>query len=556
MRMIHLPKKYLFIVLIGLAAAYLCRGADLSALPRDYAPVAAGLLSITRHTIHICLVLFWCISLHRRVLRSQVRRYLLAVGALLVFWLAVRCFKWEFVSDRQAPVGRYLWYGYYISMILIPVFGIFIADYIGRPESYRMPRNLSLLLIPAAVLLLFVFTNDLHQLVFRFPAGMALFDSTYTYGIFFLVIMAWFILLGICFVVVLLKKSQVPGSRKYQFLPAAVLFAAIVFWILYCLRLVRCDLTAVDCIIIVLLLESAIQTGLIPTNSRYQEIFHRCTAAAQIVDEHYIPQYVSGSASLLSTDTMLAAEAGPLEMGYTLLHSIPIRGGRVLWTDDIRSVCQTLDQLHQVRLQLQIKNRSLRQQLAMKEHRARIEEQNRLCDLLAEEMQQQFLQAEALLRQMDSEPKNARQLLLQLCIRSVYIKRRSNLILLSEEQDSLPAQELEHCLRESLENLELAHISTLMDFPCRAMLPYSVLICLYDCFQQIIEPLFPDMTAIWVQVIDRDPGVAMKLQIGCQTPVPSTLPEQIHFPFGRLEYSLQQEDAVIVLQPTGKEQVP
>jgi hypothetical protein len=47
----------------------------------------------------------------------------------------------------------------------------------------------------------------------------------------------------------------------------------------------------------------------------------------------------------------------------------------------------------------------------------------------------------------------------QIAVLGAYLKRRSNLIFLSEGQGGIPAAELSHCLRESLQNLTLFGIT-------------------------------------------------------------------------------------------------
>lgn len=83
--------------------------------------------------------------------------------------------------------------------------------------------------------------------------------------------------MGFYFVVMMLVKSRVPGSRKLQRMPIAIMVFAALFWIGYSMRLYNCDLTVMDCLIIVLLLERAIQSGLLPSNTRYQEVFDSTT---------------------------------------------------------------------------------------------------------------------------------------------------------------------------------------------------------------------------------------------------------------------------------------
>ena len=76
---------------------------------------------MTRYAIHVCLLIAWCVSIQRRLTNRRVRHFLMAAGAVMVFWLTVRTVKYEFIVDRTNPIGRYIWYSYYIPMVLIPL---------------------------------------------------------------------------------------------------------------------------------------------------------------------------------------------------------------------------------------------------------------------------------------------------------------------------------------------------------------------------------------------------------------------------------------------------
>ena len=134
--------------------------------------VIQALLRTVRNVIHIFLLISWCVSLQRRIMNAQVRRILVTISILLAVWLTAKVIKWEFVSDRTFWIGRYLWYGYYIPMILVPLLGVFIIDHMGKPEDYRNPSWMKKLYIPAFAILIGIFTNDLHQLAFDFPEGI------------------------------------------------------------------------------------------------------------------------------------------------------------------------------------------------------------------------------------------------------------------------------------------------------------------------------------------------------------------------------------------------
>lgn len=301
-------------------------------------PILKMLLVMIRSVIQISLVIGWCSSVGTRIINKQVRHYLIAVGILLAFWLILRTCKWEFIAQNGTHLGRYLWYGYYIPIVFVPLFGVFIIDHIGKTENYKTPRYMKYLYIPAVLLVLSVFTNDLHQCVFSFPNGIEYGESDYNYQVLYFIAMAWFILLGIYFVVMLIKKSRVPSSKSFQKLPAVILGISIIFWGLYCMQIVGGDLAAIDCIMIISLLESAIQSGLIPSNTSYNELFRSSTVSAQIVDTNYQPCMVSGTATALTADVMKNAKAEPVDLGDTILHSKAITGGYVLWQDDVKQI--------------------------------------------------------------------------------------------------------------------------------------------------------------------------------------------------------------------------
>ena len=80
--------------------------------------------------ISVDVLVAWCVSIRNRILNKQIRRYLIWVGILMIFWLTIRIVKWRFLSATD-PVGRYLWYAYYIPMIMIPLFGVFIVRFLS-----------------------------------------------------------------------------------------------------------------------------------------------------------------------------------------------------------------------------------------------------------------------------------------------------------------------------------------------------------------------------------------------------------------------------------------
>ena len=118
-------------------------------------------VSLLRSLIYIGLMTWWVVSLWQRIVQTQVRRYLAATAALCVFWLSIRTVKFFFAGSSAAI--RYLWYGYYVPMLFIPLLCVLVALSLGKPENYRLPKWTDLLYLPTTLLLLLVLTNDLHH---------------------------------------------------------------------------------------------------------------------------------------------------------------------------------------------------------------------------------------------------------------------------------------------------------------------------------------------------------------------------------------------------------
>lgn len=514
------------------------------------AVIQAFVLAI-RNVIHITLIISWCVSLHHRILNVQARRYMVATGLLMAFWLTAKAIKYEFIASRMYFLGRYIWYSYYVPMILIPLFGVFIIDHIGKPEDYRNPRWMNGLSIPAFAILVGIFTNDVHQLAFHFPKGIVLFDSEYGYGPIYFVAMAWFVLLGIYFVAMLLKKSRVPGSRGMQTLPAVIMGGAVVFWTLYCLGFFRsCDLTVVDCLIISLLLESAVQSGSIPSNTKYQELFHASTVAAQIVNEAYEPTFVSAAAAAFTKQEMKQACQKPVRNHNTVLHAKPIKAGYVLWQDDVTQINTIMAQLQDTHQQLGRQNELLQAELKLKEQQAQIAEKSRLYHRIAEEITPQLAQMEGLLLHADGDRQHTNRTLAKLCTIGSYVKRRSNLLLLGEEEQFVNAREIEYCIRESLDNLQLMNVYTMLEAQCEGTVQLNHVIAVYDFFERLVERLLDQITAMMIRFSCKNGRIRMNLQIGCADDVPQHALDGISLRFGRMRCAVQETDVILDLEIT------
>lgn len=504
------------IVTALLLTAYLFRAAQ-GGLPE--AALSRSILQLARHLIHTGLLMLWIVSLRSRILQGPVCRYFVATALLMLFWLTVRVFKWDYTLNNTA-VNRYCWYAYYIPIVIIPLLGVYIIEHIGEPEDYVLPRRRKFLFLPALLLILAVFTNDLHRCVFAFPNGIENYDRDYTYRPVYFIIMAWFVGLGAYFLARLIMKCKVPGRRRFRTLPLIVFGGAVVFWTAYCIFRIPCDLTAIDCLIIFLLLECAIQSGLIRSNSHYIDLFATSSVSSVITDQDYriyavSDGYASENSWPLDRETMMEAERGAVVSGNLRLNSAGISGGHVLWTDDISKINKLTKELQSVGDQLSGENDLLRAELELREKQVRVEEQSRIYDRVTREMSARLDELDGYLREIEEKPAELYTLLPKICVISAYVKRRGNLLILGETEGRIQAKELELCLRESADNLRLLNISIFIDANCQGTISANHAVAAYDLFEAVVEQALGTVNALMIHLNISNGDLSLNLGIGC-----------------------------------------
>lgn len=137
--------------------AWLCRVLPLEGMPSGLQE-ACGIL---RSLLYLSLFAGWGISLYNRTVHPQVRRLLLNVDLLMLFWILVRTLRFQLNTPPE--IDRMLGYLYYAPMLGIPVLCVQLVLTVDRSERYRLSAWARMLWLPSAVLLELVLTNDLHQ---------------------------------------------------------------------------------------------------------------------------------------------------------------------------------------------------------------------------------------------------------------------------------------------------------------------------------------------------------------------------------------------------------
>lgn len=485
----------------------------------DILKVPGGIL---RSLIYIALYIGWGISVSKRIIQVQVRHYLIAVSGLMVFWFVIRSMRYFFITD--IGIARQLWYLYYLPMLFIPLFSLFVAISLGKPENARLSKTALLLLsIPTVLCLLLVLTNDLHQLVFSFPEGEVWTDDNMSYSFGYFFVIGWEILCALAAFVIMIIKCRLSYRKKY--LPFLLLACSIVYALIYVsgvewMQLIGGDITAAQCLMFTGILECCIQCGLIQTNTGYRAMFEAGSIGAQIVDTDWHIRYASSNAPKLPSDMMRSAESEAAKPdNNTLLRSSKIPGGHVLWQEDITDITAVLEKLEENRKTISESNDVEQENYKTKVKINTVREKNRLYDRLQAQTAHQIELLDQLLTQYEaqSDPEIRRSLLAKAAVIGAYIKRRGNLMFIGEKSDVTDTTELTACLDESFANLELMGVECAIDIPDKNSIYTRDAIRVYDFFEAVTEEAMDDLQFVWLKARGLEDAVIFYLQAESKT---------------------------------------
>ena len=526
------------VILISVLLAYICR------LVRPENAFMRNLADQCRNCIYLGIYCAWVIYLEKHVVHKKMRRCLTAIGCLMVFWFFVRTVKFHILYD---PLGEHVcWYLYYIPMILIPALGLAAAMFFGEKDEERTVRRIKILLTVAVILIVSVFTNDLHQMVFHFAKQPPFSDNDYSYGILFMVIQGWMLICLTGMEIILIRKCRIPGKKQFwlPIIPGILLLGWNIgnIFRLPFIQTFAGDMTAVCCILMAAIYQGCILCGLIQTNNRYFELFQTSGGLdAEITDHSFQRYYHSGDFPQLSPElrAMIINRSFVQEQGIRINH-IPIRGGHLFWSEDISVLLDQYQDIREQQEELTARNRLLKKTYQKEAERRKAEEQNRLLNMIQSQTAGQLELLSQLMDELEKTESRDRYnwILGKIVVVGTYLKRRKNLVLTQYTSDGnlLTMEDLRQSLAESCDSLKLCKIRAAYyvesgDVQLNAD---DILKC-YDTFEWLVEQLSDVMQSIFYRVSQIDEDLRISVHIASEADLRDLVSE-------RPELKVQQED--------------
>ena len=459
------------------------------------------------HTfLYAGLVIAWGFMVHQRIVNRLARRYLVLASEFMFILFLSRLIRWR-CFRYNAFAQEYTWYVYYVSFLAVPLCSFMAALCVGKGVKDKPLRRAKWLWLVWAANSAVVITNTWHQQFFRFHDET---HKNYSYGPAYYAGVALMAVFAIAAMVINVRRCQIAAVSKYWFIPITgmLFFAGLIVWYyaiggsptingykLYSLQ-------EVFCLCFVFPFESMIQIGIMPNNSRYALFFKQSSLSARILDEE--GNVVFASKAEESGKGGNATEDGLVDGKAERRSEKAIRGGKILWVEDVSAIQKLDEEIQKVTEELEEENELIRQENEIRSERIRYETKNHLYDKIAGAVRKKALAIDAILEELVNEnrvslagdkdlnsngyvPENVRERLIRAMILGAYVKRMGNMMLITEEADYISTKELGSAVRESLEYFGMS--GTPWDFQEKGerLLPERLILLSYDLLEELLE---------------------------------------------------------------------
>lgn len=449
------------------------------------------------------ILAYWTASVISRVSDRNIRSGITIAIMLMEMILFIRLLKYHVFNDVTAT--RYLWYSYYIPQCLVPVVLMLTVLGMGRKDEKPLAKGWYMLFLPAIFLILSVFTNDLHEQVFSFAKGLEFSNKVYKWEWIYYLILLWIAILYLSIGGLLYFKCRISQCRKKAWIPFSLFIACIVFCVLreiFNPSFIRMPEAVVFSVVIVF--ESLIRIGFIPSNVNHEELFYVADVSASISDENLNIVLSSKNAPNITHELAIQAKnGGKAELSNDLvLRAKAIRGGEVYFTEDYTAINKINASLAKINETLSEEGDLIAAENKLKEQRSKIEEQNNLYKGIFAVFRPHLKKIKMIFDNAESEEEKDKALRL-VVVYGVYLKRRSNLAMLANN-GQVQLSELLYAIRESTDALSFYGAASSVFFEGDGIVPIEQITFLYEFFEDCIESALPDLSACLVRLMNKN----------------------------------------------------
>ena len=436
---------------------------------------------------------FWSVRLYYKLYDKKIRKYILSIGVLIVLWMLIRMCKGVV---ETAFAKRIVWYLYYLPMIFIPtIFYICSKQNVKRKYLY----------IISSILLILVLTNDLHQLVFRFPCGLEEFD-TYKHNIGYYIIAGWIFGLFIMGIV-----NQIIGRLKIKkdfkaFMPLIIILIGLIYTILYILdiRYIRSmNMSVINSILIFLGIELSLYLDLIPNNSRYIKTFENSCLDMAIIsldgNTKYLTKAFNKIPKFILDDIKNNKTKEKYYNGQIKYEVKKNKDSYVIIKNDLKELYKLKKDIRKKQRDLLKYKKNIEIEKQTKKELYEIELRKKVVDKIENELNEKWIEAKSELKDNRDFDRIKRIL--------IYSKKKSQLIISELNDEIYNSDNIKVVLNELLKSM---NINGLVIVQNNIFIKANILSKIYDVIYDMID--YISNKTIMIYII-KEKNIKMKISI-------------------------------------------
>lgn len=497
----------LFVLLAG--AIHIC--AQVYSLPFHSNTVILSLYTV--------IIIFWIKKNRQMILHAKMRKYFNYIGYLLIAYLFVRTIKYELTFKGWA-LGRYLWYSYYIILIAIGVFLLFSILYIGKAKDERICGGWNFIYLLLFVFSVLFISNDFHQLIFRFPKGVLNWSAgPYEYGPIFYLTVVYCSMIILVTYIISFKKLFDSRNVKNIFLTLAVPVVWGLYTFFYLKRVPALSMfyTAFkspefNSLVTMAYIESLIYNRLIPVNHDYERFFYMSSLDIGMMNSD--GDIFSKNGSSVSEDLIRGALGSPVLIDEnTLLESFKVKAGYSYFLSDITHINSLKSELKKSSDLITEENVLLREKNEIERKHKSVKKQIEIYELIDNALMDKIIKLENILDNIDVEGDNFYPGIRVGSIINVYIKRFSNMLLLSRNAKRTSTFELKLSIDESLRYLSVFGVMCDLAWDAEGVISIDKMLLLYKTFEDILERNINTLSAVLVSVKLQDMSLNLSMEV-------------------------------------------
>lgn len=470
------------------------------------------LMGLAAQFIFFGILTYWTVSVISRVSDKSIKAGLAATIIIMSSLMLLKLIKYNVLFNATAE--RYVWYAYYIPQCLAPAVLLLTVLKMARNSEKPFSKNWNFLLLPAVLLILFVFTNDFHEQVFSFAEGLQNANRVYKWEWGYYLILAWIAGLYLINGILLFVKCRVSHCRKKAWIPLVLFLVCLSCCILreiFNPLFVKMPETVVFSVVIVS--ESLIKIGLIPSNTEYAAFFDVADISAMIANRNFDVELSSKNAPEITREqAVTAARRGEIALSKDLtLKAKAIKGGEVFWTEDLSVVNKINADLAEINATLAEEIDLVTAENRLKEQRTKIKEQNNLYKEIFNIAKPHFKKiSKRLARATTNDEKD--DALRGAVVQGVFLKRRSNLMLMKTD-GKVSVSELVYALREAADALTFCNVYSSVFANGDGDYPFEKIALIFECFEDCIECAMPDLSACLVRLTAKNDELSCRIAL-------------------------------------------